>query len=60
MSRYVTRARRPRSGDDDWYQVTPPLGHPTVFVPEPADTGLVDADGNPIFKVPDPMGFLSE
>lgn len=44
----------------DWYeQPAPPLPHPTAFVSEPVPTGIMDQDGNAIFKAPDPVGFLA-
>lgn len=45
-----------RYDDDDWYE--PPL-LTTIEVSdhEPFDTGLLDADGNTIWRVNDPIGF---
>lgn len=45
---------------DYWIEDRPtgPLPHPTVFLPEPTKTGLYDADGNPIYRLPDVVGFL--
>jgi hypothetical protein len=57
MSRYVVG--RPRS-EEFWDRPMQPMGHPTVFCPEPADTGLLDGDGNPILRLPDPIGFLAK
>ncbi len=43
----------------DWYELPPqPLPHPTAFVSEPVRTGILDPDGNDIFRAPDPIGFL--
>lgn len=44
-----------------WFdpQPQPPLPAPTVFVPEPAPTGLLDAEGRPLYREPEPMGFLA-
>lgn len=57
MARYVTQATaRPQRmfyGDP-----APPLPHPTVYVGEPVDTGLIDPNGNKIMRVPDQIGFL--
>lgn len=56
MSRYVIR---PVRSNDWWEQPAPPLPHPTSFVSEPIRTGILDPDGNDIFKMPDPVGFLA-
>jgi hypothetical protein len=58
MSRYVVG--RPRVGEDYYDRPMHQLGHPTVFVQEPANTGLLDPDGNPIFKIADPIGFVQK
>jgi hypothetical protein len=59
MSRYVIMTGR--SCGFDWYeQPAPPLPHPMSYVAEPARTGILDQDGNDIFKVPDPVGFLAK
>jgi len=44
---------------DCYEQPAPPLPHPTAFASEPMRTGILDQDGNDIFKVPDPVGFLA-
>lgn len=41
-----------------WDDPVVPLGHPTVFVCDPVDTGLRDHDGNRIFRTPDEIGFV--
>jgi hypothetical protein len=60
VSRYFTapRAKRPRA---EWWDDQGPL-LPNLHVPdhEAADTGLLDADGNTIWRAPNPMGFIWE
>lgn len=57
MSRYFSRAQaiRPKA---DWSDDDYPL-IPAINVPEheAADTGLLDAKGNTIWRAPNPMGF---
>ena len=55
MPRYVSR--KPRADYDDWYEppLTPDL---TVIEREPAPTGLLDSEGNEIWRLPDPIGFV--
>lgn len=55
MARYVIRA--PRAAE--WESAGSPLPHPTVYDGGPVNTGLVDADGNPIYRVRDRIGFLT-
>jgi hypothetical protein len=56
MSKYVT-GRRPRGYFDDEYpdQIVVEM----VYVPEhvAVDTGLVDVTGDPILRLPNPVGF---
>ena len=54
--RYVSARTRPRSGWDDEH---PMLEAKTVHEPEPIDTGLLDADGNRIYRVMSPVGFVA-
>lgn len=57
MPRYLTRARRERSDDYDWYE--PPLiTNIEVTESEPVWTGLLDQDGNDIMRMSDPIGFI--
>lgn len=57
MPRYVTRARTKADWDDDWYE--PPLMTSVDVCDHVAvDTGLLDKDGNSIWRAPDPMGFV--
>lgn len=57
MARYFTHPAPPvRADDDDWY------GRPLIiepYVPDhrPVDTGLVDLNGTPIMRAPNPIGF---
>ncbi len=54
MPRYVSR----RTAFDDEYYPSPPLFTSIdVYENGPTDTGLLDAQGNPIFRVKDPIGF---
>ncbi len=59
MARYVTR--RPRAEYDDDPEARALL--PTIVVTEPADdfadTGLLDASGDPIFRARSPIGFVT-
>ena len=53
--RYVTR---PRSAQWDELQESPALEGRTVYEPEPTDTGLLDKDGNQVFRIMDQIGFV--
>lgn len=61
MARYITKAVRPATQPPQAYWETSPqpLPAPTVFPSEPQPTGLFDHEGRPIFKAPDPIGFLA-
>lgn len=54
MARYVTR---PKADDDYWPETAPFITSLTVSDHEAADTGLLDADGNTIWRLPNPIGF---
>lgn len=58
MSRYYVQ-RRPlvAVSEDDWYPTGNSWFVPTVSDHEAVDTGLVDADGDPIMRAPNPIGF---
>lgn len=58
MRYVILPANTPRC-DLDNPPPAPPLPHPTAFVSEPIKTGLFDADGNAIYRLPDVIGFLS-
>ncbi len=55
MTRYV---RIKRQASHDWFE---PL-IPNIQVDEsaPKDTGLLDVDGQPLYSLPDEIGFLAE
>jgi hypothetical protein len=57
MSRYFTRrmVHRPRA---DWLDDDSPL-IPSLEVDdhEAVETGIIDLEGNPILRAPNPMGF---
>lgn len=56
MSRYVIRPRRAEGG---WWEApAQALPFPTVVDAGPVQTGVVDVEGNPIYRLPDPIGFL--
>ncbi len=55
MPRYVTG--NPKERASWWHDDTPMLPHLTVDDHTPVDTGLVDAEGNPIYRLPNPIGF---
>ncbi len=57
MARYVS-LRRARM---DWYEADAidSLAQ-TVFEPEPVDTGIIDADGFPIIRIMDQIGFVRD
>lgn len=60
MSRYFTRAARPKAFwvEDETYSEPINNGLPTVCDHEATDTGLLDKDGNSIWRGPNPIGFL--
>jgi len=58
MARYFTkRACPPRADDDGYYPVGNSWHVPTVSDHEATDTGLLDANGDPIMRAPNPIGF---
>lgn len=50
--RYIIRPRA------SWDEETPMIEGKTVHEPEPRDTGLIDKDGNKIWRVMSPIGFV--
>lgn len=57
MPRYVSRRPRATRADTDWYD--PPLEPDLVVIEsEPFPTGLLDQDGNEIWRMNDPIGFI--
>lgn len=60
MSRYFIQRRQSpvaNHATDDWEPIGNAWHIPAVPDHEAADTGLVDAGGNPIMRLPNPMGF---
>lgn len=55
MPRYVVRNA---SAEDAWWIERPAENNITVYDAEPADTGLVDSQGNRIVRLPDQIGFV--
>ncbi|MGI8390529.1 hypothetical protein [Brucella anthropi] len=57
MPRYVSM-RRPKM---DWYEANAldSLAQ-TIHEPEPVDTGIIDADGFPIIRMMDQIGFVRD
>lgn len=53
--RYIVR---PRQTIYDDLRETPMLEARTVHEPGPLDTGIVDVDGNRIYRVMSPIGFV--
>lgn len=56
MPRYVSRPKSSWVADDVWEE--PFIPSLTVEDSEPVDTGLFDKDGNTIWRVNDPIGFI--
>lgn len=58
MARYFT-ARRTRAwvADEDTWTVGLATNVPTVCDHEATDTGLLDVNGDPIMRAPNPIGF---
>lgn len=54
MPRYVTRVQRSRGGWDDDIPLIPNL---QVDESTPQETGLLDKNGDPLYRLPDPIGF---
>lgn len=54
MNRYMIRKGAPRAWDD---YVEPNRINPTVDDHQPVDTGLVTSAGQPIMRLPSPIGF---
>ena len=60
MPRYFTRKPRAFWVEDETYTSGNRQETPQVCDHEPTDTGLLDKDGNAIWRGPNPMGFLWE
>lgn len=50
---------RPRADTWDMLNDSPLLEGRTVFEREPSNTGLVSKDGHPIYRTPEPIGFVA-
>lgn len=59
MSRYFSKPQEKAPIVSAWWETQmPPLNHPTATEPAPVDTGLLDADGRKIYRLPDQIGFI--
>lgn len=59
--RYMSRpvhVSRPRASDDG--AAVPSQPYPLAIEPGPVDTGLLDMQGRPIWRIPDRIGFLPD
>lgn len=59
MPRYVIRPSTKERCDLGDHQPPPTLPHPTVFSSEAVKTGVIDVDGNSIWRMPEAVGYLS-
>ena len=57
MPRYITRPKAWCEDDFDEYP-NPPYTSLEVCDHQAVDTGLLDKDGNSIWRAPDPIGFV--
>lgn len=56
MARYISK---PEPVTSNWWDASPQrLPYPNLWLPEPVDTKLVDANGNKIMRYPDQIGFV--
>ena len=55
MPRYIRKPSRAYLSDD-----VPLIPNLQVDLYQPQETGLLDHDGNKLFKLPDEIGFLKE
>jgi hypothetical protein len=58
MARYFTRKHPSQWIEDETWGARPFVPTLTVSDHEAADTGLLDVDGNPIFRAANPIGFV--
>lgn len=56
MARYFTKHRAWVGDEEHWYRSFDPHT-PTVCDHQAVDTGLLDANGDPIKRAPNPIGF---
>lgn len=57
MARYAVKAVTPRERCDWWDDDSPLIPHLEVDEHDACDTGLITASGEPIMRLPNPMGF---
>ena len=62
MKRYLAKPKRPRAIDEYDYEnyYEPDISHDTPVVDEtsgPQFTGLYDSKGNPLYRMPEKVGF---
>lgn len=58
--KYVSIAKRPKASDD-WQDQPPVVQATTVYeADEPENTGILDSNGTPIYRLPEraKMGYL--
>lgn len=49
----------PKPSTNEWWDWSPTsLPYPQVFDADPVKTGVIDADGRPIYRKPDPIGYV--
>lgn len=60
MSRYFSKPKALWVEDEDAWDRRVEIGTPTAWDFESADTGLLDAEGNTIWRGPNPIGFVWE
>lgn len=59
MSRYFVRPRASGWVEDEWFSPDPGrISEPLVPDHVATDTGLLDKNGDPIMRAPNPMGFV--
>ena len=61
MSRYIIKQDAPRAvywESWDYIPPTPPIQQPQLWATDPVDTGLLDANGKKVLRLPDQIGFL--
>lgn len=57
MARYFVRSTKPRA-DADWSEDIPRPSNLEACDHEATPTGVLDADGNEIWRAPNPIGFI--